>query len=561
MNRLTNRLMRRVLGGGPSEVVRRARLEIERDLRQFHAHEQADLRAYVAEMRRRERAPHLALGECPDGGPYRLALEHLFAGTHLWATGSSNSGKTRLVAALIGEVLRLLLAGEPVAVIVVALQGDLVSLVLRTLGGLLLRASAARRNQVLSRLLVARFWQGSHLVPWDIFARAPGTPLIAHGNAVSDVLTHALGARIGHKQRPSLGFLISLMSESGLSANALRLMIDVPGSFAPLARRSSDSILSSYILNRFLRESSSVDGLASILDGLLGLDEGLRGALAGPGSIDFRGRFGPGSISLWDFSGGGNEARRALAGLTLNSHLDAALSALREVEGPTLLVIDEAQLAFTPSTATLLADALTTIRHGRVAVALVNQTLSNLPSDFTKLAATNVRYRWMGRSGESDAVAEFLPRTGTVPKAPKPFSPPGDRVEVLSRSEETAFRIAEAGALPQGTFFFTERSAPFGTRRFVAPRFDPPTWESLPADLRLALERGAWGVPRSELVVRGREVEAEVLRSLAAARGAEGSDGDGRRTTSRARRGARAPETPDAVSRATGWRRRGGTGS
>lgn len=561
---MIGRARRFLLGVSRAEEVRRARAEMARDRELLHAHERADERAFEAEMRRRAGVtPHIALGESLSGVPFRIALEHLFAGTHGWVTGSSNSGKTRLIAALIAAVLELLLAGYPVTVIVVALQGDLITLVLRILGALLLRAAATRRRDVLARLLVSRFASGSHLVPWNVFVRAPGTPLLAHGNGVAEVLAHALGAHFGHKQRPGLGMQIAAVSERDLSPNAYRILLSAPERLAALGQRSADPIVAAYFRDRFLREASSLDGIASLLDALLGLDEGLRGALAGPGGINWVDRFAPGSITLLDFAGLDGGVSRALAGLSLRSLIGAALSSARRVEGPTLLVIDEAQRAFTPSTAALLSDALTTIRHGRVSIQLVNQSLAQLPSDFTTLAATNVRYRWVGRCGATDASLsqEFLPRTGRVPKPRPPFVPPGERDEMMSRSEELTFRIAEAGTLPQGTFFVTERSTPFGTRRLVAPRIDPPEWEALPAALRTDLERGGYGIPRAELIARGRRLETEVLESLASEEPSDAEGGGSRRATARGRRKASPPQTPDAVTRAASWRRRGGTGS
>lgn len=556
---MSGRLTRFLLGVPRDEEVRRARAQIALDRGILLGDLASDERAFVEEMRRRERAPHVALGECPPGVPFRIALEHLLAGSHGWATGSSNSGKTRLVLALIAEVLRLLLAGLPVTVIVAAMLGDIVTLVLRVLGALLQRAAGARRREVLERLMVARFATGSHLVPWDIFARPAGVPLLAHGNAVGGVLTHALGAHFGHKQRPGLGMSVAAMSEHNLSAPAFRILLNHPERIATLGRRSSDPVIASYFEGRFLRETASLDGIGSMVDGLIGLDEGLRGALAGPGGIDFQDRFTPGSITLLDFAGLESAAGKALAGLSLHSLMGAALSATRKVEGPTLFVIDEAQLAFTPSTASLLSDALTTIRHGRVSILLVNQSLSQLPREFVHLAATNVRYRWVGRSGDADASLsqEFLPRTGRVPKPRPPFTPPGERVEMMSRAEELAFRIAECGALPQGAFFVTERAAPFGVRRLTAPRIDPPAWEAFPEDLREALERGGYGIPRAEIIARGRQIEAEVLRSLAVAEESPES-GSGSRTSARGRRGVTAPRTPDAITRAAGWGERKG---
>lgn len=556
---MTNPLIRWALGVGRGEQVRLARTEMERDRALLGAHLDAEERAYVAEMEARARTSHVALGQCPPGVPYRVALA-AFDGTHSWTSAGTGSGKTRFVASLVAALLLAILQGVPLAVICLAMQGDLVDLVLRALGALLARASAGRRSEVLARLTVARFFRGATLPPFDIFTRSPHAPLLVQAQTLAEVIEHSLGASLGSRQETALTMLIALALEAGLPVNALRLMLHDRDALEALARRSAEPLVTAYILNRFARESSATtDGIASRLDRLISLDDGLRGALAGPGTIDFAGCFRPGAISCFDLSGsplGGDGARRALGALTIHALVSAALSSARTIEGPTVFVVDEAQLALTPATMATLSTAVTTIRGAKVGIHFVNQSLSQLPREFVQLLSTNVTWRFLGRSGATDAgmSAEFLPRTGRVPKPRPPFGPPGERVEFLSRSEEETFRIAECGALPRRTFFMTERSAPFGVRRLEAPAFDPPAWERLPGDLRAAIERGATGVPRSELIARAREVEA---RAMAPSADVDPETSEHPEPKRRTRRNAKAPATPDAITRAEKWSRRG----
>ncbi len=551
--------LRWLLGVDRTEEVRLARAEMERDRAALDAHLDAEERAFIAEMEARSRTPHTALGECPPGVPYRVALA-AFDGTHSWTSAGTGSGKTRFVASLVAALLLALVGGAPLAVVCLAMQGDLVDLVLRALGALLLRAPAGRRSEVLSRLTVARFFRGATLPPFDIFTRSPHAPLLVQAQTLAEVIEHSLGAALGSRQETALTMLVALAIEAGLPVNALRLLLHDRNALEALARRSAEPLVTAYILNRFARESSATtDGIASRLDRLISLDDGLRGALAGPGTIDFAGCFRPGAISCFDLSGsplGGDGARRALGALTIQALVSAALSSTRRIEGPTVLVVDEAQLALTPATMATLSTAVTTIRAAKVGIHFVNQSLAQLPREFVQLLSTNVTWRFLGRSGATDAAmsAEFLPRTGRVPKPRPPFGPPGERVEFLSRSEEETFRIAECGALPRRTFFMTERSAPFGVRRLEAPAFDPPAWDRLPSELRTALERGATGVPRNELIARAREVEARAMASSGAASDEAEEPPEPKR---RARRGVQAPATPDAVTRAEKWSRRG----
>ena len=550
------RWVRRLLGVGRAEEVRRARVEEERDRAGLRAHLDADERAFLAEMERRSRMSHVPLGNCPPGVSYRVALSAL-DGTHAWWSAGTGSGKTRGAAALVASLLRALLLGEPIAVICVAMQGDLVDLVLRALAELLRRAPAKRRREVLERLLVARFFRGATLPPMNIFARSPHAPLLSQAQTLAEVIEHALGASLGSRQQTAATMLFARAIETGLSVNALRLLLNNPPALVTLAGPLSEPLVRAYLEQRFPRESAATtDGIASRLDRLLSLDAGLRGALAGPEAIDYTACFRPGSISCFDYSGsplGGDDARRALGALTIHSLIAAALSSARRIEGQTILVVDEAQLALTSATMATLSTAVTTIRAARVGIHFINQSLAQLDRGFVQLLATNVTWRFLGRSGATDAglSAEFLPRTGRIPKPRAPFAPVGERAEYLSRSEEETYWVQECGSLPRRTFFVMERSAPFGVRRLEAPEFDPPPWSAIPSDLRAEVERGATGVPREELIARARRAEDEALATHA---NAVHDDGE---APARRGRAPKVPVTPDAVTRAERWARKG----
>lgn len=559
---MSGRFTRFLLGVPRDEEVRRARAQIAEDRNVLLGDLRAEDRAFADEMRRRERAPHVTLGSCPPGVPFRVRLADL-DGAHSWCTAGTGGGKTRMTASFLASVLARLVAGEPVAIVVVGLQGDLCDLVLRSLGALLQSAPADRRDRVLSRLTVARFFRGDHLPAWNILARSPHAPLLVQAGTLAEIIENALGAALGSRQETALTMLLALAIEAELSVNVLRLLLHEPEALGVLARRSSEPLVASYIRSRFARESSAtLDGIASRLDRLLSLDDGLRGSLVGPETIDFARGLEPSSISVFDFAGtplGAEGARRALSALTLQSLVTAALSSARRIAGPTLVVIDEAQLAFTPATVRTLETAVTTIRQFRVGLHFVNQSLVQIPRDFIQLLSTNVQWRFLGRSGETDASLsqEFLPRTGRIPKPRAPFAPQGDRPEFLSRSEETAFRIAECGALPRRTFFVTERSAPFGVRRMEAPAFDPPSWSAFPKELREVLERGATGVPRGELIDRAKKIESEAFTRFVNGPEEGNADEAEPQPRRRSRKGA-LPRTLDAVTRAAGWGERKG---
>lgn len=560
---MSGRFTRFLLGVPRVEEVRRAREQIARDRDALLGDLTADEQAFATEMRRRERTPHVVLGESLDKVPYRIPLASL-DGTHVFTSGSTGSGKTMLAGAFVDAVLEHLVAGAPVAVVVIALQGNFADLVLRALGARLHRVPTERCRAVLSRMLTARFFRGATLPEWNILAATPHAPPIVQAGTIAEVLENALGAALGGRQESALTMLLALAIEHAMPLNVLRLCLHEPDVLQGLARRSKEPLVASYIVNRFARESAAtIDGLGSRIDRLLSLDAGIRGALAGPGTIDFARCFEPGAVSVLDLSGtplGAEGARRAIAALALQSLAFAALSSSRRIGGHTLVLIDEAQLSFTPATVRTLETLLTTVRQFRVGLHFINQSLVQVPRDFVQLLATNIRWRFLGRSGREDASlsSEFLPRTGRLPKAAAPFGPPPDRLEFQSRAEETESRIAAVGAMPGRHFMITERAAPFGPREIVARDFSPPSWDALPKDLGATLERGASGVPRTELIERARQMEADALARFAATGDADGEDEPPARPARRGRSKGTLPKTPDAIGRAARWGQRGG---
>lgn len=550
---------RHLLGVTRHEEVARARREMERDRETLLADLARDDRAFETEMRRREGVSHIVLGEGARGVPYRVPVA-MFDGTHSWWSAGTGSGKTRSTAALVDALSGHLVGGEPIAIIVIGLQGNMGDLTLRALGARLRTAPPARRDAVLSRLLTAQFFRGKTLPEWNFLAPSPHVPALVQASAIAEVLENSLGA-LGGRQETAFSMLLGLAVEQGLPINALRLLLTQPAALQTLARRSAEPLITSYIEHRFARESAAtIDGLGSRIDRLLSLDAGIRGSFAGPGTIDFAHCFAAGAVSVFDLAGtplGAEGARRVIAALIIQYLAFAAVSSARVIRGHTIIVLDEAQLGFTPATVRTLETLLTTVRQFRVGLHFVNQSLVQVPREFQQLLNTNLRWRFLGRSGAEDGHLSraFLPRTGRVARPRPPFGPPPERTEFLSRSEEEASRIDALGRMPARHFLATENEAPFGTREIIASAFDPPAWETFPPDLRRALEAGATGVPRSELIERGRRIEAE---TLARAVGLAGEAGGSTPSIRRTRAEGVLPATPDAVARASGWSRRRG---
>lgn len=510
------KLLRTLLGGGARAEREHARAEIERASIEARREGEADLRACGAVMAARGSQPHLDLGRTTAGAPLRIPLANL-DGAHAWWSGSTGSGKTSSAGRFVQELLRRQRDGAPVSVVAVGLQGNFVELVTQALAADLQRAPSGTRADVTSRLTVARFFSGGFLPEWQILAPTPHATPLVQAASTGEILETSLGAALGHRQDTALTALLALAITEGLTLIELRLLLGAPKLLAARGSRSKEVLIRSYFTGRFATESAAtLDGIASRLDRLLGLDDGLRGALAGPGTIDFEALFEPGHVALFDFARtplGAEGVRRALAALVLQSLAGAAVSASRRVRGMTVILIDEAQLALTPGLTRTFETLLATVRQFRVSLCFLQQSLVQLPGAFVQLLSTNLRYRFLGRCGREDGrlSEEFLPRIRTA-RGQDGRAPRDGR----TRGENEEARFDRLGNLPARHFYYTERAAPFGPVEIEAADFRPPPLSSYPAALRDALARGRSGRPRAELIRHARTLEDEVMREIEA---------------------------------------------
>lgn len=493
----------------------------------------------------------LLLGHTEDGTPYRFPLRDFPA--HLWISGGTGSGKSTASATWVRQLYEHMLAGAEISLVLVVMQGFSGDMVLRALGATLLGRAPEVVDAALSRLVVAQFFRGTHLPEWQLLARDPSVPIMVQAAALAEVLEIAVGATHGNRLEVVNTMVFALAIEAGLTLQELRVLLYDPEALAALAARSSLPEVRLYVTHRLARERAQVDAVGARLDLLLRV-EAARAVLAGPGTLNFRDCFRPGHVTILDYSGegmGAEGAKRALAAVALQYLSMAIFDPRRERVGTTIIVADEIQEALTPATTRMLSRWVSTSRAMGASLVSIHQSAeAQLPREFATLLSTNIRLRVLGRSGREDAMApsaaEFLPRTGRVPRPRLPGDPPAARPEWLSRAEEAEFRARELGTLPQRTFFIHDRLAPFGTRRVVAPDFDVPELDALPEWLRARLLRGATGRSREELLARARELEERASASAAAAEGG---------TPRRTRRAPLATETPDIVSATTTWRR------
>jgi hypothetical protein len=478
---------------------------------------EADATRFAADMQALERVPHVVLGTTEAGARYRVPLADL-DGAHGHATGATGSGKSFAIAGLLDQLIAHQLRGEPIALVVLALQGFLVDFVLGALGTRLLGVSESQREAVLGRLTVLRFHRGDFLTPWQLLVPDPAVPVLAQAAAYAEVIEQILGGRLGARQEASLTNLLALAMAGSppWTLPELRAYLHAPELLQKRAASLPLPEVRLFFRERFARESAaSVDGLKSRLETLL-RDESLRAVLTGPSRLDLRGCFSPGSVTLLDFGGAPLtfEGSRALAGLVLQALAFEVFNPRRPRDAMVMLVGDELQQALSGAGVRVMDALLTTARAQRVGTITIHQALSQLPRELHDLYATNVRMRWLFRPSRDELRAQ----TDLLPTDP---ADPGARV--------TEERLARFSNLPRQHLIFAERGGAFGPRVLQSPRFAPVALDRLPRDLRTALERGRAGVSRAELLTRARDHEAEAFARL---------------------EGARVPHTPDVSGRA-----------
>lgn len=545
----------RLAGLSRATELARARSACAQDERALRGQLASDAARLHTAMTQRAGHPHVVLGTTSGGTRYVLPVAD-FHGLFGQITASTGSGKSYLAGQVLADLLVFAVFTGLAAVIVFDMKGELADLTLRWIGGYLARLSWSARQAVFSRLLVLRFFKGAYLPEWNLLARDPAVPILTQAHAFAETMEAALGTELGIRQSPATTALTALGVETARSTLALRYLLHDPDTCAHLAEQSGIPDVRLYVHTRLERERTALDGVAARLDALLRV-EPIKAALAGPGILDLRRCYIPGTITILDLGGaplGAESQKRALAALTLTRLTWAGFDAPERPPGAfTMIIADELQEALVPATVRHVERVVTTGRSSHLGLLSIHQSVEQLPAELRAILSTNVRLRVLGRSGEADArlSAEWLPHTGLLPNPRLPGMPAPAHPEFLSEAQELRHRIAELGKLPRQTFLVADRAAAFGPCVLRAPDFHPPTWDELDSEIAEAVQRGAVGQPRAELVRRAREIEEQAASALLTSLRT-------RPPSSRRRTMSATPTLPDVVTPAT--RRRGGGG-
>lgn len=432
-------------------------------------------------------------------------------------------------------------------------KGETADLWLRAIAHQLANTSAAARRSFLDRLTVIRPFAGRYAPPLQILQRIPAVSPLVQAHAFTEILEGAGGTLLGSNQSPAMSSLLAGWIEFGHDLISFLYALENRDGhiWKEIAERSQIPEVRAYLSTKFPREKPPViDGIMARIRALLRV-ENLKASFAAVSMVDLRRSFLPGSITVCDFGDadlGAVALKVPVAAIIVKCITWAAFDPSRNREGFTFIVADEIQSVPSRSISEDVERLITTGRSYGVGFLAAHQGETQLPSDLRSDLSTNIRLRILGRSCEKDAeaAAEWLPRTGFVPKR-RPFgSLPPDRPEFLSEKEEERHWVRRITDLPRRVFLVADRGATFGPRFVETPTFDPPPWDAIDPEIADAVLRGNVARPREELLARAREIEERAVAELI---GSAGAEKDHRR-----RREPPIPRLPDVVGGSSGGR-------
>jgi hypothetical protein len=480
-------LTRRLLHGDDVQIARRtqARLEAER--------QRADFSQRLAFLEAARLGggddDRLRLGRVVDleehwhwAGLPRSAVEE---GRFL-ITGSSGSGKTRQVAALLWQ---LLLRGA--TVLVLDWKGELASIVAEVL----VPAAVARgQTGLIGQVRLIRPFDAQR-IPMLRLTAPMGASLDVHALTLSDAISDAAGADMGARMHRIILPLATLAVEIGAPLPTITVWLRNPMRLARDARRSRDPLVRAYVERELPRESqSSLDALRARLDSVFHLED-VRLALSTPACIQPAECLESG-VTIFDFGAppaGAESAMRFFSGPLLRLLARSILSRpITPQTQPAYVAFEEFQEGLTPREAASFIRLLSLARFRRCPLVFAHQEVQQV----------NAIDRGLLRSMRTNVTAEFIFQC-SLTDARELSEGLAQRRRGESLHAARARMVEELVRLPRRSFYFWWKGQPFGPQLLRSPRFDldqlAAEAEGVPPELREQLRQGWSSVDRGEL--------------------------------------------------------------
>lgn len=404
---------------------------------------------------------------------------------HWWLTGSTGSGKTFAVVALL---MQLILLG--VVVVIVDAKGELAALTRDVLLPCL--AQGPGGEELLRHLRVVRPFDREFVPFLRLTWPEGGVPASVQAVSVATSLSDAVGAELGHRMLHVLVRLAALAIEGNLALPVLAEWLEQPHTFARAAQRSADASLRAYAVTDFPRENKeTLRALRARLAALLTFPA-VRDCLAAPACLDFSACLEQGLtlIDLSDPPAGLESASRLLGGLVTGRLTRAALNrAAGEESPPVVLVLEEFQELLRTTEVASIGRLLALARHRKTSIVFVNQEPGQLGPELTRLLRTNAGIECAFRCSHHDA--EALSHALPVPE------------DAAHQSEARRSLARRMTRLPTRSFLLWIKDRPYPAQFVRSPRLDLAHWRAVAAraseEVHRRIRQGTVAVPRAAL--------------------------------------------------------------
>jgi hypothetical protein len=415
-----------------------------------------DRQAAVARLREALRAtekdPTLFVGTPADGPPL-LVRQSYFDGRHVWAVGSTGSGKSSVVLAWILQLLR-----RPL--IVADFSSELTHWCRRGSAATVARWAPQDREKFIDELLVVSPF-GARLCELNLLHPIPGLPAPMQAREVAGVVADALGP--GHSNfGPNMSVIIAnaleLAITLGLSLLEVREALRNGAYLNGLLRFCANEDLRSYFAYAYPKSSKdSIHAVMTRLDLLLYVPD-LKRSLCAIDCIDFSKSVDRGTT----FIELGNPPRgaplRSLARVFLLGVMRSVHSRLIDVHSrPCTFVADEFVVGLDQEIAAGFSDVLARARKKRVGLWLLHQQGAQLAEFGPGLKAAlkqNSGIQVVFRQNEDPGSFGHILPTGEQLYVPKGPSSPSYDLRRATPEEQRRLLLEELTRLPPRHFWF-----------------------------------------------------------------------------------------------------------
>ncbi len=441
-----------------------------------------------------------------------LNLRDLLGAGHGLVLGRTGTGKTRLVLGIIGELLRLFVRTPSAACIHVAdFKGDLVNLIHDFIAELVHQLPPQQANRLLDALVVIDPFADGGLVPLNVLARDPGSlvPPEVQAYEVASMFERMTRAPTGVVQDQMLFNLILMgVCDGHLALPDLAPLIMDPAARAAVAARSPNADVRRFFVEGRPIPVSSAAGLQARFSRLLRLPATCL-MLGARGCIDFRSLLRDKIVlaNLGNPPLGCEDIARWWGGLiTLKTTRAIFERSPEEAARPVLMAVDEWQegLAAGDETAENYERVLAMARSRGVSLMLISQSLAGaakISSSLPKIVATNTSHQALFSAAGEDAKAmvHMLPVTSRHPRDPAQPWEERPKSPYLTAPEELARLVDGVTHLPDRTFYYWQRRAPYKAQMVRALDIDVEAPAFMPAETARRLRMGNAAIPIAEL--------------------------------------------------------------